>query len=92
MEIGIPVPIGDLTLSQKRIQGSLFGATSPTVDIPRQLEMYRAGLLKLDDLITSTYTLDEVAQGYEHMHAGKNIRGVVIYQMACAGNRRETPV
>jgi S-(hydroxymethyl)glutathione dehydrogenase/alcohol dehydrogenase len=30
-------------------------------------------------LITSTYTLDEVAKGYEDMHAGKNIRGVVLF-------------
>jgi S-(hydroxymethyl)glutathione dehydrogenase/alcohol dehydrogenase len=77
--VGIPVPPGELTLSQKRIQGALFGQTSPTVDIPRQLEMYRAGQLKLDELITQTYTLDEVAKGYEDMHAGKNIRGVVVF-------------
>jgi S-(hydroxymethyl)glutathione dehydrogenase/alcohol dehydrogenase len=77
--VGIPVPLGELTLSQKRLQGALFGQTSPTVDIPRQLEMYRAGQLKLDELITRTYCLDEVAQGYEDMHAGKNIRGVVVF-------------
>jgi S-(hydroxymethyl)glutathione dehydrogenase/alcohol dehydrogenase len=78
-EIGIPIPPGELTLSQKRIQGSLFGATSGNVDIPRQLAMYQAGQLKLDELITTTYTLDQVAQGYDDMHAGRNIRGVVVY-------------
>jgi S-(hydroxymethyl)glutathione dehydrogenase/alcohol dehydrogenase len=78
-EVGLPVPLAELTLYQKRIQGSLFGACSPSVDILRQLELYQAGKLKLDELITNTYTIDQVAQGYEDMHAGKNIRGVVIY-------------
>jgi len=34
---------------------------------------------QLDELITTTYTLDQVAQGYEDMHARKNIRGVILY-------------
>jgi S-(hydroxymethyl)glutathione dehydrogenase/alcohol dehydrogenase len=78
-EVGVPVPLAELTLFQKRIQGSLFGACSPSVDILRQVELYQSGKLKLDELITNTYTLDQVAQGYEDMHAGKNIRGVVVY-------------
>ncbi|HEX9833982.1 MAG TPA: NDMA-dependent alcohol dehydrogenase [Mycobacterium sp.] len=79
MDVGLPIPIGDLTLSQKRIQGSLFGGCSPTVDIPRQVEMYRNGKLKLDELISHRYTLDEVAQGYEDMHAGRLLRGVITF-------------
>jgi S-(hydroxymethyl)glutathione dehydrogenase/alcohol dehydrogenase len=39
----------------------------------------RAGHLKLDELVTTRYDLDDVARGYEDMHAGKNIRGVIIY-------------
>jgi NDMA-dependent alcohol dehydrogenase len=78
-EVGIPVSPFELTLMQKRLQGSLFGACSPSIDILRQLELYRSGLLKLDELVTSTYTLDEVAKGYADMHAGKNIRGVVLF-------------
>jgi NDMA-dependent alcohol dehydrogenase len=78
-EVGIPVSIGELTLFQKRIQGSLFGQSSPSSDILRQAQMYRDGKIKLDELVTRTYTLDEVAQGYEDMHAGKNIRGVIVF-------------
>lgn len=76
-EVGIPVSLAELTLFQKRIQGSLFGASSPSWDIPRQIQMYRDGLLKLDELVTTEYSLDEVATGYEDMHAGKNVRGVI---------------
>jgi S-(hydroxymethyl)glutathione dehydrogenase/alcohol dehydrogenase len=43
------------------------------------LDMYRAGHLKLDELVTTEYALDDVARGYEDMHAGKNIRGVIRY-------------
>ncbi|MGH9103937.1 MAG: NDMA-dependent alcohol dehydrogenase [Acidimicrobiales bacterium] len=78
-EVGIPVSLGELTLFQKRIQGSLFGASSPSADIPRQVQMYRDGRLELDGLVTATYHLDQVAQGYEDMHAGRNIRGVLLF-------------
>jgi S-(hydroxymethyl)glutathione dehydrogenase/alcohol dehydrogenase len=57
--------------------GSLFGETNPTRDIPRQLRLYQEGRLKLDEMVTRTYRLEEVAQGYRDMHKGRNIRGVV---------------
>jgi S-(hydroxymethyl)glutathione dehydrogenase/alcohol dehydrogenase len=68
-----------LTLFEKRIQGSLFGSGDPFHDIPRMVELYQSGDLKLDELITSTYTLDQVNQGYDDLIAGKNIRGVIKY-------------
>jgi NDMA-dependent alcohol dehydrogenase len=75
----VSVPAFELTLFQKRIQGALFGASSPSRDIPWMLMMYQGGRLNLDDLITTRYKLDEINQGYADMHAGKNIRGVIIY-------------
>ncbi|WFG45655.1 NDMA-dependent alcohol dehydrogenase [Pseudonocardia alni] len=75
----LPVSLADVTLFQKRIQGAMFGMSNPNWDILRQLELYRAGALKLDELVTATYTLDQVATAYEDMHAGKNIRGVIRY-------------
>jgi NDMA-dependent alcohol dehydrogenase len=71
-----------LTLFEKRIQGSLFGSGDPFHDIPRMVELYRAGDLKLDELITATYTLDEVNQGYQDLLDGKNIRGVILHSGA----------
>jgi NDMA-dependent alcohol dehydrogenase len=76
----IPISARHLTLYQKRIQGSLFGECNPTRDIPALLELYRRGKLKLDELITSRYTLDQVNDGYSDMRAGLNLRGVVIHQ------------
>ena len=68
-----------LTLFEKRIQGSLFGSGDPFHDIPRMVELYQSGDLKLDELITTTYTLDQVNQGYQDLLDGKNIRGVIRY-------------
>lgn len=76
---GAPIALGDLTLMQKRLQGSLFGESNPRHDIPNLLRMYQAGQLKLDELITTEYTLDQVAEAYDDMHAGRNIRGIVVF-------------
>jgi len=70
----------ELALFEKRLQGALFGSSNPFDDIPRILDLYRAGKLKLSELITTRYTLDQVNQGYEDMMAGRNIRGVLIHE------------
>ncbi|MBA3741446.1 NDMA-dependent alcohol dehydrogenase [Sporichthya sp.] len=77
--VGIPVSAVDLTLNQKRLQGSLYGACAPSADVHQQLALYRSGKLKLDELITTTYKIDEISKAYEDLHAGKNIRGVVLF-------------
>ena len=66
----------DLTLHEKTITGSLFGSSNPQYDIVRLLRLYDAGQLKLDELVTATYSLEEVNQGYQDLRDGKNIRGV----------------
>ena len=65
---------------QRRVQGAIFGACNPLFDVPRLLGLYRSGDLKLDELITRRYRLDEVNQGYQDMLDGKNIRGVIIHE------------
>jgi Zn-dependent alcohol dehydrogenase len=54
---------------QRRIHGHLFGSCNPLYDIPQLLDLYRAGRLKLDELITPRYTVDEVNQAYEDLYA-----------------------
>ncbi|MBC2637583.1 MULTISPECIES: NDMA-dependent alcohol dehydrogenase [unclassified Rhodococcus (in: high G+C Gram-positive bacteria)] len=76
----VPINLIDLTMSQKRIVGALFGMSSPREAIPRLASLYKAGRLKLDEMVTKEYTLDEVAQGYEDMHAGTIIRGMVSFR------------
>ena len=76
-DTSVDMSLFDLTLYEKQVRGSLFGSSSPQHDIPRLLELHRAGRLKLDELVTREYTLDEVNQGYADMHAGLNIRGLI---------------
>jgi alcohol dehydrogenase (nicotinoprotein) len=71
-----------MTLFRKEVKGTLFGNSNPTYDIPKILELYRNGSVHLDELITRTYTLDEVNQGYDDLLAGKNIRGIIVHDAA----------
>jgi S-(hydroxymethyl)glutathione dehydrogenase/alcohol dehydrogenase len=68
-----------LTLFQKTIQGTLFGSSNPMYDITKMLQLYRTGDVKLDELVTETYTLDTINQGYNDLIEGKNIRGVLLH-------------
>lgn len=69
----------ELTLLQKRVQGAIFGGTGPRTQIPRLLQLYRAGQLKLDELVTSTYGLDDINRGYQDLAEGKNLRGLIVF-------------
>lgn len=77
--VGIPVALTELVVMQKRIQGALFGASSPSSDILKWLRLYQEGSLKLDELITRTYTLDQLNDGFDDMMSGRNLRGIVRY-------------
>ena len=76
----IQLPSFELTLFEKRIQGALFGGGNPFDEIPRLLDLYRAGRLKLDELVTTRYRLEDVNQGYRDLLDGRNIRGLLIHE------------
>ncbi|MGH3316457.1 MAG: NDMA-dependent alcohol dehydrogenase [Nocardioidaceae bacterium] len=71
---------GALVGYQRRIQGHVFGKSNPLYDIPNLLSLYRDGRIKLDELITRRYSLDEINQGYQDLDEGRIIRGVVIHE------------
>jgi S-(hydroxymethyl)glutathione dehydrogenase/alcohol dehydrogenase len=70
----------DLTLMEKQVVGSLFGSGNPRADIPKLLNLYREGLLDLDGVVTKTYNLEGINDGYDAMREGTNIRGVMVYE------------
>ncbi|SFJ97081.1 MULTISPECIES: NDMA-dependent alcohol dehydrogenase [Amycolatopsis] len=76
----LDLPAGMLIGYQRRVQGAIFGACNPLYDVPRLLGLYRSGDVKLDELITRRYKLEEVNQGYQDMLDGKNIRGVIVHE------------
>ena len=75
----IKIPPLELFVTQKAIMGAVYGFSSPRLQIPELLALYRKGALKLRELITHTYRLDEINLGYADLEAGKNIRGVVLF-------------
>lgn len=67
----------NLAMMQKQLRGNVFGGCNPRADIPAILRLYEQGKIKLDELITKRYKLEEINQGYADMHAGSNVRGVI---------------
>jgi S-(hydroxymethyl)glutathione dehydrogenase/alcohol dehydrogenase len=78
-EISASISLFDLTLMEKQVVGSLFGSANPRADIPRLISLVNEGQLDLESLVTQTYTLDQINDGYEDMRNGRNIRGVLVY-------------
>jgi NDMA-dependent alcohol dehydrogenase len=68
-----------LSSFEKQLKGSWFGSANMRRDIPRLMELYFQGQLNLDDLVTKTYTLDQINEGYQAMRDGENIRGVILF-------------
>jgi len=72
------VNLFELAMMNKEIKGTIFGSLNPRADIPKLLSLYREGQLKLDELITKRYPLEDINEGYRAMRDGENIRGVII--------------
>ncbi|MGW4398042.1 NDMA-dependent alcohol dehydrogenase [Amycolatopsis nivea] len=77
-DVNVRLPGQMITLYEKTIRGSMFGSANPQYDIGKLLGLYEAGALKLDELVTAKYTLDQINDGYRDLREGKNIRGVVL--------------
>jgi len=69
----------DLAMQRKELVGTIFGNANPRRDIPHLLHLYQAGKLKLDELVTRTYPLEDINQGYQDMRDGVNVRGLLQY-------------
>jgi len=78
-EMNVTMNMMYLTIMEKQVVGSIFGSANVHADIPKLLKLYRDGQLDLDSMITSTYKLGDINQGYQDMRDGKNIRGVLMY-------------
>jgi S-(hydroxymethyl)glutathione dehydrogenase/alcohol dehydrogenase len=77
--VDVKLSLFDLTLMQKDLQGAIFGGLSPRAAIPELLALYTGGQLKLDELVTTRYALEDINKGYQDMRDGNNIRGMIVY-------------
>ncbi|HEY4970292.1 MAG TPA: hypothetical protein VII35_10325, partial [Steroidobacteraceae bacterium] len=71
-----------VALSEKILTGSYYGSARPQQDFPRLIGLYRGGRLKLDELITRTYSIHEAPQAFADLAAGREGRGVIIFDAA----------
>jgi S-(hydroxymethyl)glutathione dehydrogenase/alcohol dehydrogenase len=69
----------DVIFGQKEIVGNVFGGCNPHADIPRILSLYKHGLLKLDELVTKRYPLEQVNEGYDDLLNGRIMRGLLTF-------------
>jgi alcohol dehydrogenase (nicotinoprotein) len=73
----LPTSPEHFALWSKTLLGVLYGGCNPSTDVPRLLQLYKDGLVNLDDMVTKEYRLEQINEGFDDMLAGKNIRGVI---------------
>jgi Zn-dependent alcohol dehydrogenase len=67
----------EMTLSAKQLRGALYGGMNPRTSVPMLLSLYQAGAVKLDELVTRHYQLDEINEAFVDLREGRNIRGII---------------
>ena len=71
--------MGAAFLGEKRIQGSLMGSNRFPVDMPRLVDFYMSGKLKLDDMISRRIKLEDVNDAFSEMKSGQIARSVIVF-------------
>jgi NDMA-dependent alcohol dehydrogenase len=79
MAVRAPVTPYTMALQEKTLKGTLYGSVRPNVDFPWLVELYLQGRLKLDQLVSRTYALEEINDGFARMLSGEVARGVVVF-------------
>ncbi|MGE2691225.1 NDMA-dependent alcohol dehydrogenase [Mycolicibacterium pulveris] len=79
-DLMVPLSLPDMVSSCKTLKGVLYGEMNPRDAMPRLLSMYEAGTIKLDELVTQKYKLDDINEAMKDLRAGNNIRGVIAFE------------
>ncbi len=79
MGTGTNLPGSVITRQEKTIKGSYYGTVNPARDFPLFLDLYMAGRLDLERLVTRAYTLDQINEAYDDMLTGEVARGVIVF-------------
>jgi S-(hydroxymethyl)glutathione dehydrogenase/alcohol dehydrogenase len=75
----IEIPGLDLVLSGKKLIGSMMGDNRFRTDMPRYVDFYLSGQLKLDEMISARLKLDQVNTAFDEMKKGSAARSVVVF-------------
>jgi S-(hydroxymethyl)glutathione dehydrogenase / alcohol dehydrogenase len=74
----VPLPVREMVFYGQKVMGSTNGNTRLRVEVPRLVDLYRHGRIKLDELITARYRLDEINEAIEAMEQGRALRNVIM--------------
>jgi NDMA-dependent alcohol dehydrogenase len=69
----------DFILAERVLTGSCMGTSNLSVDIPRLVALYQEGRLKLDELITGRYSLEQINEAIEYVERGEALRNVIMF-------------
>jgi S-(hydroxymethyl)glutathione dehydrogenase/alcohol dehydrogenase len=75
----VDLPIASMTIVDRGVIGARYGTLQPHRDIRAYLDLYRNGLLKLDELVTKRYALDQFEEAFHDLESGKLARGVFVF-------------
>lgn len=73
------IPAVNLVADERTVKGSYMGSCVPLRDIPRFINLFRAGKLPVDKLLTGTLTLDQINEGFDRLDRGEAIRQVIVF-------------
>ncbi|GAC1533597.1 MAG: Zn-dependent alcohol dehydrogenase [Herpetosiphon sp.] len=79
MSATVALPVAPFPLGERRVMGSFMGSTRLSVDVPRLVERYLEGHLKLDELITARYPLEHINEAIEIMEQGTALRNLIMF-------------
>ncbi len=69
-----------LIKEERTLTGSYMGSTQYQTDIPKLIALYKAGILKLDELITARFPIDDINHAIELVEQGKALRNVIMFE------------
>ena len=79
LTVRAPISPYFMALHEKTLKGTIYGSIRPNLDIPQLVELYLDGRLQLDELISRTYRLEEINEGFAALRRGEVARGVVVF-------------
>jgi S-(hydroxymethyl)glutathione dehydrogenase/alcohol dehydrogenase len=79
MNVKAPIAPYFMALQEKAIKGTMYGSVRPNLDFPKLVDLYLEGRLKIDELVSRTYSLDQINEGFAALRSGQVARGVVVF-------------
>jgi S-(hydroxymethyl)glutathione dehydrogenase/alcohol dehydrogenase len=68
-----------MALQEKAIKGTMYGSVRPDIDFPKLVDLYLDGRLKIDELVSRTYKLEDINEGFTALRSGQVARGVIVF-------------